>query len=310
MTTMFLGAFGVAAPEPVHAAGSWAIERTDGKRISNLGSGDTISWATWKSAFGLSDKYKGFSGSSNSSVIQYNNANQITIKGLGTTELSMTFSSGNSKWTINVVQTHTHTWNDNSYSASGNVITATCQGSGTCDLTKPTLTLNASGKTYDGNQVTATLTKSDTWTSQGLTTPTITYSPANSKNVGTYTASATVGNATATQQFTISKKELTVTGLTANDKVYDGTDAADLNTSGAALSGVVSGDVVQIDEITGVYTAGKDAGNGKAISATATLKGTDAGNYEISPISLTANISKKDIKLIKVYIKVLERVQR
>ena len=40
----------------------------------------------------------------------------------------------------------------------------------------------------------------------------------------------------------ITAATLTVTGITANNKTYDGTTSATLNTSGAALKGVVSGD--------------------------------------------------------------------
>ena len=299
MTTMFLGAFGIAAPEPVHAAGGGLTviatrDSVDYTIVTNASVNDTISLTTWNSKTGKT--YKEFTAATGS--VAKVNASSIKINSTG----SGTVTNIQHEWTVTVKQEHTHSWTDASYSASGNVITATCQGSGTCPLTKPTLTLNASGKTYDGTVVTATLSKNDTWTSQSLPTPTITYSPANSKNAGTYTASAKVGNATAQQSFTISKKQITLTGITANSKVYDGTDAADINSGSAALSGVVSGDNVQIDKVTGTFTAGKAAGNGKAISATATLKGADAGNYEPAPISLTADITPKEIKLIKAFI--------
>ena len=42
----------------------------------------------------------------------------------------------------------------------------------------------------------------------------------------------------------ITAKELTVTGITADDKTYDNTTDATLNVGGAALVGVVGGDSV------------------------------------------------------------------
>ncbi len=44
----------------------------------------------------------------------------------------------------------------------------------------------------------------------------------------------------------ITPAALTVTGVTANNKVYDGTTAATLNIGSAALSGVISGDAVTL----------------------------------------------------------------
>ena len=47
------------------------------------------------------------------------------------------------------------------------------------------------------------------------------------------------GNQVAFANFTVTAKALTVAGITANNKVYDGTTTATLNTAGASLVGVV-----------------------------------------------------------------------
>ena len=95
-----------------------------------------------------------------------------------------------------------HIWR---YAASENIITATC--SRNCGTASQSLTINASNKVYDGLPVTATLVKSDT-----IAFPddyAITYKqgteslPSAPTDVGTYTASVTVGSATATVSFTI-----------------------------------------------------------------------------------------------------------
>src|ERR1035437_6031637 len=86
---------------------------------------------------------------------------------------------------------------------------------------------------------------------------------------------------------------LTVTGITANNKVYNGTTTATLNTGGAALSGVIGGDVVNLVSIgaTGTFI-NKNVGTGKSVTTSGfTLGGTDAGNYTLTQPSSAANIT-------------------
>ena len=82
-------------------------------------------------------------------------------------------------------------------------------------------------------------------------------------------------------------------GLSANNKVYDGTTAATINLSNVVLVGVVNGDSVNL--VTNGYTANfASAGVGTNISVTVgglTLGGASAGNYTLTqPVGLTANI--------------------
>ena len=94
---------------------------------------------------------------------------------------------------------HVHSW---TYEAEENVITAICAEDDCPLLANPTLTISAEDKTYDGTDVVATLTHSDDWTEEnGLPTPEIVYS--GNTNVGTYTASITLGDATASVEFKI-----------------------------------------------------------------------------------------------------------
>ena len=88
----------------------------------------------------------------------------------------------------------------------------------------------------------------------------------------------------------ITPKALTITGLTGNNKPFDGN--ANATASGTAvLSGVVGNDVVTLSG-TPVFTfASANAGTGVAISATGyTLTGADAGNYTLIQPSLSATI--------------------
>jgi filamentous hemagglutinin family protein len=93
---------------------------------------------------------------------------------------------------------------------------------------------------------------------------------------------------------TISQKALTISGVTANDKVYDATTAASLNTAGDSLVGVVGADVVSLDNAgaTGSFSD-KNVGTGKAVMASGfAIGGTDAGNYSLTqPVGLSADIT-------------------
>jgi hypothetical protein len=85
-----------------------------------------------------------------------------------------------------------------------------------------------------------------------------------------------------------------VSGLTANNKVYDGTTTATLNSNNVALSGVFAGDTVNLD--TNGYVANfasANVGNGIAVTVSGlTLSGANATNYALTqPTGLTANIT-------------------
>jgi hypothetical protein len=116
------------------------------------------------------------------------------------------------------------------------------------------------------------------------------------------------GNYTLVQPITsadITSAGLTVSGIMASDKVYDGTAAAMLDTSSAALVGVVTGDNVTLDATSaaGVFSD-KNVGSGKTvtISGLATA-GTDAGNYMLTEPSATASITAQPLTISATGIK-------
>ena len=90
--------------------------------------------------------------------------------------------------------------------------------------------------------------------------------------------------------FSLYPKPVTVSGITATDKVYDGTTVAELNTNSASIGGKVGNDDVTIDvaNATGTFDT-KNVGTGKTVTITdITLGGNDAGNYTLSSDSATA----------------------
>jgi hypothetical protein len=185
----------------------------------------------------------------------------------------------------------------------------------TADITKANLSLTgvtASDKTYDGT-TTATVNTSAANITGVIGADNVSLSgSANAsfadKNAGTnktITTNFTLAGADAGNyqidagSFTanISKASLSVTGVTANNKTYDGTTNATLNTSGASLSGKVGNDSVSLNGTAGSF-ADKNAGTNKSVTANLGLSGTDAGNYELTqPVNLTADITKASLTL-------------
>jgi len=120
-----------------------------------------------------------------------------------------------------------------------------------------------------------------------------------SVSVGGYTLSgADAGNYVVVQpsglSADITPASLTVSGVTANSKVYDATTAASLNTTGATLGGVLGSDSVSLN--TGSTTASfadKNVGTSKSVNVSGVaLSGADSGNYTVSnPSGVTGDIT-------------------
>jgi hypothetical protein len=116
-------------------------------------------------------------------------------------------------------------------------------------------------------------------------------------NVSGYTISgADSGNYALAQPTTtasITKAGLTVTGIVAEDKIYDGTTTATLFTGGAHLAGVFSGDIVNLVTVGAIGTfADPNIGVGKLVTVSGlTISGGDAANYNLTQPTTTANIA-------------------
>ena len=121
-------------------------------------------------------------------------------------------------------------------------------------------------------------------------------------DAGRYTVEATIAATTNYQEtvvpadFTIAKKELTVTGLTATDRVYAAGNTT-VELAGGVLSGIVSGDEEQVAAAmptTGTITDA-NAGENKIVTfAEITLTGEKVGNYTLTQPTVTVTISKAD----------------
>ena len=167
-------------------------------------------------------------------------------------------------------------------------------------------TLTVTQKTLSDSDVTINAIPDQAYTGQAIE-PEVTvndyladdYDVTYADNIRVGTATATVhfkGNytGTASKTFRITPKALTVSGVAASNKIYDGTTTATIT---ATLQGVADGDSVQLTPPAADFDT-KNAGTGKAVTITAgssfTISGADAGNYTLTQPTvsgLTADIT-------------------
>jgi hypothetical protein len=104
-------------------------------------------------------------------------------------------------------------------------------------------------------------------------------------------ASATTRNV-PTEASTVSPLTITVSGATAQNKVYDGTTDAVI--TGATPDGLVNGDIINVTG--GGSFDSKNVGTAKAVTAGLSLTGTNASSYTLTqPTGLNADITTKNL---------------
>ncbi len=113
-------------------------------------------------------------------------------------------------------------------------------------------------------------------------------------------AEGATNNTVAIPTSTVNTKILTISGLTASNKVYNATTAASL-TGTAALVGVETGDIPNVTLGGSASASFASASVGTGISVTVsgyTLSGSAAGNYSLTqPAGLTADITAKGLTI-------------
>ncbi|KAF0146856.1 MAG: hypothetical protein FD187_3185, partial [bacterium] len=117
---------------------------------------------------------------------------------------------------------------------------------------------------------------------------------------GTDKDNYTLDDATATAIANIAQAAITaITGITAGDKIYDGTTDATLSTADAGFTGKIAGDALTVASATGAF-ADKNAGDDKTVTITGlALGGTDKDNYTLDDATATAiaNIAPRAVSL-------------
>ena len=191
-----------------------------------------------------------------------------------------------------------------------NYTLASTTATATANITPATVTLTnltVADKVYDG----ATNATYATFTTIGIVGEedvfvnyTATFENENvgeNKNVsvtfelaGENIANYTLATATATAKANITPASLTITNITVDDKVYDGTTAAKIGDY--TSTGVLEGDEVTITPT--AHFADKNVGEDKTVTCSFVLSGDDAANYKvIATEEPTADISVKTISI-------------
>ena len=203
--------------------------------------------------------------------------------------------------------------------AAGNY-SLTSVGTTTANITALGITGNftAQSKVYDGNNTAGVLTRTLNGVLAGdvgnvsLTGGTATFADAevgNGKTV-TLTGSTLTGTAAGNYLLTsvgtttanITPLGITVTGITANDKVYDGGTSATVSSNSVVLSGVLVADAGQVALSTNGYVAtfaSAEVGDNIGVSVSGlSLTGAKAGDYALTaPEGLTAKIAQAAVTI-------------
>ena len=184
----------------------------------------------------------------------------------------------------------------------------------TANIARATLgaTASATGKTYDGNptanvslsglsglvgeetlgvSAAGTFDTKDAGTGKTVTVNSVVLQ--NGANGGLASNYQLASGQTTTAD--ISQKALSISGITAADKVYDGSAAAVVSTAGVSAAslqagGLVAGDLFTV-AATGAFDS-KNVGSGKTVTLSSSYSGADVGNYLITgQASTTAAVS-------------------
>ncbi|WP_338467644.1 YDG domain-containing protein [Novosphingobium sp. ZN18A2] len=287
-----------------------------GYRIAYVGGALSITAKTL-SLTGLAANNKVYDGTTDATVSGFGSLAGIVGSdnvGLDTTATSASFADANA----GTGKTVTVTGLALTGTAAGNY-TLSSAGTTTADITAKTLSLTgltANNKVYDG---TTDATVSGFGSLAGIvgsdnvgldtTATSASFADANAGTGKTVTVTGLALTGTAAGNYTLSSagtttaditaKTLSLTGLTANNKVYDGTTDATVSGFGS-LAGIVGSDNVGLDTTaTSASFADANAGTGKTVTVTGlALTGTAAGNYTLSSAgATTADITAKTLSL-------------
>jgi trimeric autotransporter adhesin len=181
-------------------------------------------------------------------------------------------------------------------------VTATVKGSGGTAPSSGSVEFYNGNPNSGGNLINTVSVNGSGVATDSLTSLNVVESPNNiyAVFVPDTTNDTYAGSVSAPQVITVTPITLTVSGITANNKTYDGTTAATLNTSSATLNGVLPRDTVTLDTSGAVVTfSSPDVGTNIPVSVTGlTISGSAAGDYVLTqPTGLTADITAAPLTL-------------
>ena len=210
----------------------------------------------------------------------------------GNTSINYAVSQASTQATLNILPAATPTYGD-TVTLSSTVSDSTTGSTGTATGTVQFEYSTDGGTTWINIGAAAALTPNPDLTATATTTTTTL--PAGTPSIkAVYSGDSNfIATNSGTTAYAINPKNLTVSGITASDKPYDGSPAATLNTTSEALVGVIVPDVVSLTgTATGAFTD-PNAGSGKTVNITGlSLTGAQSSNYTLTEPTATASINK------------------
>ena len=263
----------------------------------------------------VTGSYKVTINSKNASTLTIEDINNLTYTGSALTP-SVVVKDGTKTLTENTDYTVSYSNNTNAGTAT---VTITGKGNYTGTTTKnftidnASITVSAPNQTYtynglsQGVGISATTVNSQQYTiyyGTSATTCSSTTVPTY-KDAGTYTVyykvtAANHSDKTGSYTITINKAQLSINEVTINDKIYDGTNNASVNT--ISFNGLVNNETLTKDtdySLTANFNS-KDVASANKVTVTVTLKDTTkANNYNlaINTKDVTKNIGEKAITI-------------
>ena len=175
------------------------------------------------------------------------------------------------------------------------------------------ITVTSFNGTYDAESHSITITNAPTSATIKYSTNGVDYSTIKPQfiNANTYTVYYLVEcnnfeTINDSVDVVISKKEVTVSGIKANDKEYDGNTAMALDLTNVVINGLIDGDDLTVSASGVIYgVTGKNAGNIKTVHITnLALIGEKKDNYELNTVysqhETYANITKKALTISNI----------
>ena len=182
--------------------------------------------------------------SDNTDVATVSDDGVVTAVSLGTAKITVTTVDGKRTATC-IVTVRPYNF---AFEAEGATITATCTDDCLPSVREATVTLVAEDATYTGDAYDGACLDLTGWETAGLAVPTIEFagrgdtsydkSEVAPSDAGTYTASVTVGDATAMVDFAIGKADAVPATVAASEQeIYDGAEKSLVTVTGTAVGG-------------------------------------------------------------------------
>jgi hypothetical protein len=259
---------GIVVSNKIYDGNANASLNFTGATITNVLAGDTVTLASTGAKGSFADKKVGV-------------AKTVTITGL-------TLGGGSAANYSIVSPTLTASISSRSLATTAKGVNKVYDG--TANATVALIDNRLTGDVFTNAYTAAAFTNKDVGTAKLINVNGLSISGTNASNY-------TLSNLNVTTTANITAAPITVSGISAIDKIYDATTAATLTVTNAKLVTVFIGDSVALNTIAAKGSfSDKSVGNGKTVQVSGlALAGTNASNYFLIQPTTTASITPRNL---------------